>query len=147
MIIPSSSSSLSSSSLADQQMTTTSHHHFGNPSKNLETFSITIIESMKEEYGLFVWPCSVVLAEYVWQQMSCFSGVSMIKLGAGTSLPGLVAAKVGLDVTLTAESNRPELKFCVKQHVVTLSTFLPLPAGRTVKLMKGLYACGSVHPA
>ncbi|GMP30625.1 hypothetical protein CsSME_00005204 [Camellia sinensis var. sinensis] len=64
---------------------------------------------MKEEYGLFVWPCSVVLAEYVWQQMSCFSGVSMIKLGAGTSLPGLVAAKVGLDVTLTAESNRPEV--------------------------------------
>ncbi|CAL5370684.1 unnamed protein product [Camellia sinensis] len=80
MIIPSSSSSLSSSSSADQQMTTTSHHHFGNPSKNLETFSITIIESMKEEYGLFVWPCSVVLAEYVWQQISCFSGVSVIKV-------------------------------------------------------------------
>ncbi|KAI8016859.1 Vesicle transport v-SNARE 13 [Camellia lanceoleosa] len=100
MIIPSSPSSLSSSSFssADQQMTTTSHHHFGNPSKNLETFSITIIE-----------PCSVVLAEYVWQQMSRFSGVSVIKLGAGTSLPGLVAAKVGLDVTLTTESNRPEV--------------------------------------
>ncbi|KAF5958573.1 hypothetical protein HYC85_005798 [Camellia sinensis] len=75
-----------------------------------EIAETTLAQSMKEEYGLFVWPCSVVLAEYVWQQMSCFSGVSVIKLGAGTSLPGLVAAKVGLDVTLTAESNKPEIQ-------------------------------------
>lgn len=108
-ITTSSSSSSCSSSSADQQMTTTSHHHFGNPSENSEAFSITIIESMKEEYGLFVWPCSVVLAEYVWQQRSRFSGVSVIELGAGTSLPGLVAAKVGSDVTLTDDSNRPEV--------------------------------------
>ncbi|GMP30626.1 hypothetical protein CsSME_00005204 [Camellia sinensis var. sinensis] len=53
MIIPSSSSSLSSSSLADQQMTTTSHHHFGNPSKNLETFSITIIEFTAWSWNFF----------------------------------------------------------------------------------------------
>ncbi|XP_028110940.1 methyltransferase-like protein 23 isoform X2 [Camellia sinensis] len=118
----SSSPSSCSSSSADQQMTTTSHHHFGNPSENSEAFSISIIESMKEEYGLFVWPCSVVLAEYVWQQRSRFSGVSVIEvcvistskfhilqLGAGTSLPGLVAAKVGSDVTLTDDSNRPEV--------------------------------------
>ncbi|KAF5934584.1 hypothetical protein HYC85_030755, partial [Camellia sinensis] len=69
-------------------------------------------QSMKEEYGLFVWPCSVVLAEYVWQQRSRFSGVSVIELGAGTSLPGLVAAKVGSDVTLTDDSNRPEVLCC-----------------------------------
>ncbi|GMP32071.1 hypothetical protein CsSME_00005999 [Camellia sinensis var. sinensis] len=111
---PSPSSSSRSFSSADQQMTTTSHHHFGNPSENSEAFSITIIESMKEEYGLFVWPCSVVLAEYVWQQRSRFSGVSVIELGAGTSLPGLVAAKVGSDVTLTDDLNRPEVLANVK---------------------------------
>lgn len=64
---------------------------------------------MKEEYGLFVWPCSVVLAEYVWQQRLQFSGVSVLELGAGTCLPGLVAAKLGLDVTLTDDSNKLEV--------------------------------------
>ncbi|CAH9105826.1 unnamed protein product [Cuscuta europaea] len=64
---------------------------------------------MKEEYGLFVWPCSVILAEYVWQQRSRFSGTTVVELGAGTSLPGLVAAKLGADVTLTDDSNRPEV--------------------------------------
>ncbi|XP_057500063.1 uncharacterized protein LOC130784248 isoform X3 [Actinidia eriantha] len=35
--------------------------------------------------------------------------ITIIELGAGTSLPGLVAAKVGSDVTLTDDSNRPEV--------------------------------------
>ncbi|KAF9682158.1 hypothetical protein SADUNF_Sadunf05G0079600 [Salix dunnii] len=65
--------------------------------------------NMKEEYGLFVWPCSVILAEYVWQQRLQFSGVSVLELGAGTCLPGLVAAKLGLDVTLTDDSNKLEV--------------------------------------
>lgn len=88
---------------------------------------------MKEEYGLFVWPSSVILAEYVWQQKSRFSGANVVEvrrsllqsvacflsfisisfslkqLGAGTSLPGLVAAKVGADVTLTDDLNKAEV--------------------------------------
>ncbi|KAA8532013.1 hypothetical protein F0562_006845 [Nyssa sinensis] len=96
-------------SSTDQHMTTISRHYFGNSSDSADAFSITIIESMKEDYGLFVWPCSIVLAEYVWQQRSRFSGVSVVELGAGTSLPGLVAAKVGSDVTLTDDSNRVEV--------------------------------------
>ncbi|XP_019172224.1 PREDICTED: methyltransferase-like protein 23 [Ipomoea nil] len=94
---------------AQQEMTTFSCHHFGNSEDTEDGFSITIIENMKEEYGLFVWPCSVILAEYVWQQRSRFSGAAVVELGAGTSLPGLVAAKVGADVTLTDDSNRPEV--------------------------------------
>ncbi|MCL7040253.1 hypothetical protein MKW94_004424, partial [Papaver nudicaule] len=43
--------------------------------------------NIEEEYGMFVWPCSIVL------------------LGAGTSLPGLVATKV----TLTDDSSRVEI--------------------------------------
>ena len=35
---------------------------------------------MKEEYGLFVWPCSIVLAEYVWQQRLRFSGSSVVEV-------------------------------------------------------------------
>ncbi|KAL4186992.1 hypothetical protein AMTRI_Chr09g16630 [Amborella trichopoda] len=64
---------------------------------------------MREDYGMFTWPSSVVLAEYVWQQRAHFSGRTVIELGAGTALPGLVAAKVGADVILTDSSNRPEI--------------------------------------
>ncbi|KAH9710817.1 putative methyltransferase family protein [Citrus sinensis] len=35
--------------------------------------------------------------------------IAIIELGAGTSLPGLVAAKVGSNVTLTDDSNRIEV--------------------------------------
>ncbi|XP_043708723.1 methyltransferase-like protein 23 isoform X1 [Telopea speciosissima] len=92
-----------------REMTTISHHSFSTPGQTNEGFSIDIIENIKGDYGLFVWPCSIVLAEYVWQQRLRFSGTSVIELGAGTSLPGLVAAKVGSDVTLTDNSNRLEV--------------------------------------
>ncbi|XP_051131852.1 uncharacterized protein LOC127251937 isoform X2 [Andrographis paniculata] len=90
----------------DLDMITSSEHYFGS---NEDGFSISIIENMKEEYGLFVWPCSIILAEYVWQKKSRFSRANVVELGAGTSLPGLVAAKVGADVTLTDDSNRSEV--------------------------------------
>ncbi|CAO2827872.1 unnamed protein product [Amaranthus hypochondriacus] len=92
-------------------MTTISLHSFGESEDDNDRndFSLQIIENLKEEYGLFVWPCSVVLAEYVWQQRSRFSGIPVLELGAGTSLPGLVAAKVGADVTLTDDSKRIEV--------------------------------------
>ncbi|XP_057780880.1 uncharacterized protein LOC130999409 isoform X2 [Salvia miltiorrhiza] len=90
----------------NREMTTYSQHYFGSIR---DGFSISIIENMKEEYGLFVWPSSVILAEYVWQQKSRFSGVNVVELGAGTSLPGLVAAKVGADVTLTDDLSKAEV--------------------------------------
>ncbi|XP_073143592.1 uncharacterized protein [Henckelia pumila] len=97
---------LSAESLLDHDMTTISEHHFG---ETEDGFSISIIENMKEDYGLYVWPCSIILAEYIWQQKSRFSGANVVELGAGTSLPGLVAVKVGADVTLTDDSNRSEV--------------------------------------
>ncbi|XP_062101894.1 uncharacterized protein LOC133809033 isoform X2 [Humulus lupulus] len=90
---------------ADGLMTTISRHYFGDE----PSYSIAIIENIKEDYGQFVWPCCVVLAEYVWQQRLRFSGASVVELGAGTSLPGLVAAKVGANVTLTDHANGLEI--------------------------------------
>ncbi|XP_019422083.1 PREDICTED: methyltransferase-like protein 23 isoform X2 [Lupinus angustifolius] len=89
-------------------MTTISRHCFGDDDSESESssFCISIIENMKEEYGLFVWPCSVILAEYVWQHKQRFHGSTVLELGAGTSLPGLVAAKLGARVTLTDDSQR-----------------------------------------
>ncbi|XP_010418425.1 PREDICTED: methyltransferase-like protein 23 [Camelina sativa] len=90
--------------------TTISQHDFYGDDEDSETsISVSVIENMKEEYGLFVWPCSVILAEYVWQHSSRFRGSSILELGAGTSLPGLVAAKVGANVTLTDDATKPEV--------------------------------------
>lgn len=93
--------------------TTISQHDFyGDESDDGDSetsISVSVIENMKEEYGLFVWPCSVILAEYVWQQRSRFRGSTILELGAGTSLPGLVAAKVGANVTLTDDSSKAEV--------------------------------------
>ncbi|KAK9129408.1 hypothetical protein Sjap_009895 [Stephania japonica] len=89
------------------RMTKISRHAFGLTSEG--GFSISVVENMEEEYGMFVWPSSVVLAEYVWQHRSRFSGASIVELGAGTCLPGLVAAELGSDVTLTDNSSRLEV--------------------------------------
>ncbi|XP_025984508.1 methyltransferase-like protein 23 [Glycine max] len=86
-------------------MTIVSQHCFGDDSE-APSFSISIIENMKDEYGLFLWPCSVVLTEYVWQHNHRFSEASVVELGARTSLPGLVAAKLDACVTLTDDFTR-----------------------------------------
>ncbi|XP_010935154.1 uncharacterized protein [Elaeis guineensis] len=91
-------------------MTTISRHYFGGDSSSDDhDFYIDIIENMQEDYGMFVWPCSIVLAEYVWQQRLRFANNTVIELGAGTSLPGLVAAKVGANVILTDNAAREEI--------------------------------------
>ncbi|XP_066323127.1 uncharacterized protein [Miscanthus floridulus] len=91
---------------APARMTTMSRHCFGgSASEHHHDLRVDIIENIEEDYGMFVWPCSVILAEYVWQQRSRFS--ASIYLGGGTSLPGLVAAKVGADVTLNLAVCRP----------------------------------------
>ncbi|KHN41872.1 Methyltransferase-like protein 23 [Glycine soja] len=89
-------------------MTTVSQHCFRDDSE-APSFYISIIENMKDEYGLFLWPCSVVLAEYVWQHKHRFSGANVVEVRAGTSLPDLVAAKLGACVTLTDDSTRLEV--------------------------------------
>lgn len=73
--------------------------------------TVDIVEVMEENYGLYAWPCSIALAEYVWQRRHSFRNKSVLELGAGTALPGLVAATVGAaHVTLTDKADEPEAK-------------------------------------
>jgi methyltransferase-like protein 23 len=39
-----------------------------------------ILQNIEEDYGMFVWPCIAILAEYVWQQRSRFSGSSVVEV-------------------------------------------------------------------
>uniref|UniRef100_A0ACD5V6X5 Uncharacterized protein n=1 Tax=Avena sativa TaxID=4498 RepID=A0ACD5V6X5_AVESA len=98
------------------RMTTVSRHYFGGDSSESDhALRVEIVENIEEDYGMFVWPCSIILAEYVWQQRSRFSSSKVVELGAGTSLPGLVAAKVGADVTLTDIAQNTEVLNNIRQ--------------------------------
>lgn len=56
----------------------------------------TLWKVLSEDFGLFTWPSAIVLACLVWSRREEFRGASVVEIGAGTALPGLLAAKVGI---------------------------------------------------
>ncbi|XP_010872374.1 methyltransferase-like protein 23 isoform X2 [Esox lucius] len=59
---------------------------------------------------MYVWPCAVVLAQYAWTRREELLHKRVLELGAGVSLPGVVAAKCGAQVIL---SDNAELPLCL----------------------------------
>ncbi|XP_071500385.1 histone-arginine methyltransferase METTL23-like [Diadema antillarum] len=56
---------------------------------------------------MYVWPCAPVLAQYVWHKREWIQGKKVLEIGAGTSLPGVMAAKCGALVTLSDDCQQP----------------------------------------
>lgn len=56
--------------------------------------STTLWKVLSEDFGLFTWPSAILLACLVWSRREEFRGASVVEIGAGTALPGLLAAKV-----------------------------------------------------
>ena len=56
--------------------------------------TVTIPEQLAASYGLYLWPSSPVLAWYLWLQQDQFRHRTVLELGAGTALPGILLAKV-----------------------------------------------------
>ncbi|KAG2180762.1 hypothetical protein INT44_003769 [Umbelopsis vinacea] len=52
-----------------------------------------IRELLDPSYGSYIWPSSLVLAEYVWKHRLQFANSRIVELGAGTALPSLILAK------------------------------------------------------
>ena len=75
---------------------------------------IVIPEQLAASYGLYIWPCSPVLAWYIWLHQEKFQGKSVLELGSGTALPGLLCAKIGANkVWLSDDASQPNtLKNC-----------------------------------
>ncbi|KAK2829205.1 hypothetical protein Q7C36_017195 [Tachysurus vachellii] len=73
--------------------------------------TVSVPEVLGSQYGMYVWPCAVVLAQYVWTMRENIQRKKVLELGAGVSLPGIVAAKCGADVTL---SDSAELPLCLE---------------------------------
>uniref|UniRef100_A0A8C8VQ70 Histone-arginine methyltransferase METTL23 n=1 Tax=Pelusios castaneus TaxID=367368 RepID=A0A8C8VQ70_9SAUR len=74
---------------------------------------VLIPEVLNSQYGMYVWPCAVVLAQYLWFHRRMLPGKRILEIGAGVSLPGIVAAKCGAEVTLSDAEELPQsLKNC-----------------------------------
>ncbi len=53
----------------------------------------------KKPYGIVLWPSAIALAHEIAARP--FAGLRVLELGAGTGLPGIVAAKLGAKVVQT----------------------------------------------
>ncbi|XP_026523318.1 methyltransferase-like protein 23 [Notechis scutatus] len=69
---------------------------------------VLIPEVLDPRYGMYVWPCAVVLAQYIWFHRRLLFGKRILEIGAGVSLPGIVAAKCGAEVILSDNADFSE---------------------------------------
>jgi predicted nicotinamide N-methyase len=93
-----------------RQFTFSSPNNNNNNEVIPEIIHIYVNELLDADYGLFVWPSAVTLADFLFQQRNCYSGKHVIELGCGTALVGLLLAKVGSFVTLTDRNDLSILK-------------------------------------
>nr|XP_054763757.1 histone-arginine methyltransferase METTL23-like [Lytechinus pictus] len=87
-----------------------------------ETISVLIPEVIDPAYGMYVWPCAPVLAQYVFNNREWIQDKQVLELGAGTSLPGIMAAKCGAKVTLSDDCRQPRSiensrRSCLANHL------------------------------
>ncbi|XP_039082163.1 methyltransferase-like protein 23 isoform X1 [Hyaena hyaena] len=74
---------------------------------------VSVPQVLHLQYGMYIWPCAVVLAQYLWFHRRSLRGKAVLEIGAGVSLPGIMAAKCGAEVTLSDSSELPHcLEIC-----------------------------------
>ncbi|XP_013885827.1 histone-arginine methyltransferase METTL23 isoform X2 [Austrofundulus limnaeus] len=73
-----------------------------------EKLVVSIPEVLDPQHGMHVWPSAVVLAQYLWTHRAELKGRTVLELGAGVGLPGVVAALCGAQVILSDSSDSPE---------------------------------------
>ncbi|XP_020300534.1 methyltransferase-like protein 23 isoform X2 [Pseudomyrmex gracilis] len=90
---------------------------------NKERLEILIPELLEANYSFYTWPCAPVLAWYLWEQRENLAGKRILEIGAGTSLPGILASKCGAVVTLSDSASQPKtlqhIKRCCELNGVT----------------------------
>ncbi|CAA9465774.1 MAG: hypothetical protein AVDCRST_MAG65-256 [uncultured Solirubrobacteraceae bacterium] len=62
-------------------------------------------------YGVALWPATIALAHEILARAGAFDGKRVLELGAGTGLPGIVAASLGGRVVQT-DRNKLALEIC-----------------------------------
>ncbi|XP_019721950.1 histone-arginine methyltransferase METTL23 isoform X1 [Hippocampus comes] len=72
-----------------------------------ESLSVSIPEVLDAQYGMYVWPSAVVLAQYIWSRRADVKDKTVLELGAGVSLPGVLASRCGAKVILSDNADAP----------------------------------------
>ncbi|XP_020300533.1 methyltransferase-like protein 23 isoform X1 [Pseudomyrmex gracilis] len=82
-----------------------------------------LFKLLEANYSFYTWPCAPVLAWYLWEQRENLAGKRILEIGAGTSLPGILASKCGAVVTLSDSASQPKtlqhIKRCCELNGVT----------------------------
>lgn len=81
------------------------------PGADGAVLEVRVPQVLHHQYGMYVWPCAVVLAQYLWFHRKSLLGKAVLEIGAGVSLPGILAAKCGAEVIL---SDSAELLQCLE---------------------------------
>ncbi|XP_074901025.1 histone-arginine methyltransferase METTL23 isoform X2 [Buteo buteo] len=82
---------------------------------------------LDSQYGMYVWPCAVVLAQYLWVHRRSLPGKRVLEVGAGVSLPGVLAAKCGAEVTLSDSEELPQcLRNCRRSCLLNRLPHVPV---------------------
>ncbi|XP_065362666.1 histone-arginine methyltransferase METTL23 [Calliphora vicina] len=68
---------------------------------HLEELEIKIPELLQSGYSFYTWTCAPILAWFLWERRHSLVGKRILELGAGTALPGILAAKCGAQVILS----------------------------------------------
>ncbi|XP_076036843.1 histone-arginine methyltransferase METTL23-like [Oratosquilla oratoria] len=77
-------------------------------SRDQNCLEVAIPEVVSASYGMYTWPCAPVLAQYIWFHNQSIIGRNVLEIGAGTALPGVVAAKCGANVVLSDSGQLPK---------------------------------------
>lgn len=82
-------------------------------------------------YSFYTWPSAQVLAWFLWERRLSLPNKRVLELGAGTSLPGIVAAKCGAHVTLSDCSTLPK----TLQHIQRCCRLNSLTPGKDIEVV------------
>lgn len=66
-----------------------------------ESYEIIISELIVGAYSFYTWRSARVLAQFMFYMRKCLPGMKILEIGAGTALPGVLAATLGANVTLS----------------------------------------------
>ncbi|XP_055602649.1 histone-arginine methyltransferase METTL23-like [Uranotaenia lowii] len=102
-----------------------------NAAEATEKLEVLIPELLLPGYSFYTWPSAHVLAWFLWQRRVSLSSKRVLELGAGTSLPGIVAAKCGAHVTLTDCSTLPK----TLQHIQRCCRLNHLIPGKDIEVV------------
>ncbi|KAH8359243.1 hypothetical protein KR093_005336 [Drosophila rubida] len=67
----------------------------------VERLEIKIPEILQGAYSFYTWPSAPILAHFLWERRQTLVCKRILELGAGTALPGILAAKCGAQVLLS----------------------------------------------